>query len=165
MICLLFNSRFYSKIAQIDHHSSIEGNRINTVVLYGNMALFSALLRWIPLIGYAVAFFVDCIIMAYYCFEYKWMREDWPNRKRLSFAEEHWSYYLGFGLPGTLLTFYLSTLKAGAVFALIYPSFIIMALTARPKPIQHINNDRIPVFFGVKFMNQCASVLLKKIKY
>lgn len=38
------------------------------------------------------------------------------------YAEEHWAYCLGFGLPATTLVFFLSTLRAGGVFALLYPS-------------------------------------------
>lgn len=62
--------------------------------------------------------FVD----TYAYFRYKWINEDWSIEQRMMYAEEHWAYCLGFGLPATTITFFLSTLRAGGVFALIYPS-------------------------------------------
>lgn len=53
---------------------------------------------------------------------YKWINQDWTIEQRMVYAEEHWAYCLGFGLPATTITFFLSTLRAGGVFALIYPS-------------------------------------------
>ncbi|CAO3681804.1 unnamed protein product [Rhizopus stolonifer] len=98
LVCLVFNSTLYSRIAQIEQYERVEGNNMNLIFLYGDMALFTALLRWIPVFGSTLAFFVYCIVMTYYCFEYKWMKEDWPIEKRLAYAEEHWAYYLGFGI-------------------------------------------------------------------
>lgn len=42
---------------------------VNTIILYSNFALFIAFLRWIPIIGSIISFFIYCIIMSYYCFE------------------------------------------------------------------------------------------------
>lgn len=38
------------------------------------------------------------------------------------YAEQHWAYCLGFGLPATIIIYCFSTLRANGVFALIYPS-------------------------------------------
>lgn len=35
----------------------------------------------------------------------------------------------------------------------------MMASVARPKPMDHINDDRLPIFFGVRVMNQCINTL------
>lgn len=53
---------------------------------------------------------------------YKWISQDWTIEQRMVYAEHHWAYYLGFGLPAATITFFLSTLRAGGVFALVYPS-------------------------------------------
>ncbi|CEG68663.1 hypothetical protein RMATCC62417_04876 [Rhizopus microsporus] len=163
LVCLVLNSRLYAKIAQFEQNTTggsfDNNNNLSVIMLYGNMALFTLLLKMIPVVGSVLAFIIYCIVMSYYCFEYKWMKHDWSIEKRLTFAEEHWSYYLGFGLPGTILTFFLSTLKASAVFALIYPTYIIMASAARPQPVQKSEMDRIPIFFGVRIMNQCITNL------
>jgi hypothetical protein len=50
------------------------------------------------------------------------MNQDWTIEQRMIYAEQHWAYCLGFGLPATTIIFFLSTLRAGGVFALIYPS-------------------------------------------
>ncbi|KAI8890411.1 hypothetical protein K501DRAFT_319746 [Backusella circina FSU 941] len=146
---------------------------INTVILYGNCALFVRVLHFIPY-GSVLAFFICCIVMSYYCFEYKWIHQDWSIEQRMIYAEQHWAYCLGFGLPATIVTFFLSTLRSGGVFALVYPSYVIMASVATPLP-EMVGNDpsihttphnvslsnsdfalpfRIPVFFGVRLMNQ-----------
>lgn len=112
---------------------------------------------------------------------YKWINQDWTIEQRMVYAEEHWAYCLGFGLPATTITFFLSTLRAGGVFALIYPSvsllkysilyeingdlkqYIMMASVASPEPLStHVANStepfalpfRAPVFFVIRLMNQ-----------
>lgn len=84
------------------------------------------------------------------------MHLGWSLEQRLAHVEKHWAFFFGFGmvfiffshygfahyhyttgLPATLLTFFLSTLHAGAVFALIFPS--VSVLTA--KEIAAANGD------------------------
>ncbi|KAF1802952.1 etoposide-induced protein 2.4-domain-containing protein [Mucor lusitanicus] len=136
---------------------------VNTIILYGNFALFITFLRCIPFVGSILSFLVYSIVMSYYCFEYKWINQDWTMEQRMVYAEEHWAYCLGFGLPATTLIFFLSTLRAGGVFALIYPSYIMMASIASPEPLStHVAHSaeplalpfRVPVFFAIRLMNQ-----------
>ncbi|EPB86690.1 hypothetical protein HMPREF1544_06476 [Mucor circinelloides 1006PhL] len=136
---------------------------INTIILYGNFALFITFLRCIPFVGSIFSFLIYCIVMSYYCFEYKWINQDWTIEQRMVYAEEHWAYCLGFGLPATTIIFFLSTLRAGGVFALIYPSYIMMASVASPEPLStHVAHStepfalpfRVPVFFAIRLMNQ-----------
>ncbi|CAO3629406.1 unnamed protein product [Mucor hiemalis] len=181
LICLLFNSKLYAKIAQ-SHQQGIQQrddsnidivSSINTIILYGSFALFIAVLRRVSYIGSILSFFIYCIIMSYYCFEYKWINEDWSIEQRMIYAEEHWAYCLGFGLPATTITFFLSTLRAGGVFALVYPSFIMMASVATPEPRSTLPRDipfsdsglpfRIPVFFGVRLVNECIVKTIRTV--
>ncbi|CEP07224.1 hypothetical protein [Parasitella parasitica] len=158
----------FGKIAQhqaTDQQTSISlASSINTIILYGNFALFITFLRYIPFVGSMLSFLTYCIVMAYYCFEYKWMGQDWTIEQRMVYAEEHWAYCLGFGLPATTIIFFLSTLRAGGVFALVYPNYIMMASVASPEPLttHSMANSvgpfvlpfRIPVFFAIRLMNQ-----------
>ncbi|KAI7900604.1 etoposide-induced protein 2.4-domain-containing protein [Cokeromyces recurvatus] len=180
LICLIVNSRFYSKFAS---HQRVNGyddhvdilTSINTVILYSNFALCITLLKHlIPIIGSILSFFIYCIVMSYYCFEYKWINEqDWTIEQRMNYTEEHWSYFFGFGLPASSIIFFLSTLRAGGVFALIYPCYIMMASVATPEPIYNTNtitsNDlfalpvKIPAFSFVRIMNHCIISIVQKL--
>lgn len=89
---------------------------------------------------------------SYCCHRYKWMHMGWSLEHRLAHVEKHWAFFFGFGkvithlsfvlgsithyhyttgLPATLLTFFLSTLHAGAVFALIFPSVGVICTNER----------------------------------
>ncbi|KAI9312599.1 etoposide-induced protein 2.4-domain-containing protein [Dichotomocladium elegans] len=168
LICIVVNARLFSQIAkeafrlsnnpyQTKNESISTATTIGMAIFYINCAAFANCIRWIPFIGPMLSFLVSCIFMAYYCYDYKWMNLGWPLDQRLSHIEHHWSYFLGFGCPATLLTFSLSTLHAGAVFALIYPSYVIMAtvatmnLTNLPsrQQTQWVLPNQIPVFWAV----------------
>ncbi|KAI8380095.1 etoposide-induced protein 2.4-domain-containing protein [Blakeslea trispora] len=163
LICLLVNARLYNRIAQYqlrtDDRQTDPFTMVITIILYINFALFIALIHKIPFIGVPLSFLFYCIVMAYYCFEYKWINQDWTMEQRMLYAEQHWAYCLGFGLPGTALTFFLSTLRAGGVFAIVYPFFIMMASSATPlAPFVKENSFkflpyRMHVFAGIRWMN------------
>lgn len=86
--------------------------------------------------------------------------------------EERWAYYFAFGLPSAALCMWGSSLANAALFALVFPGYIIMAMHARPVPLDPYNslsaasdaNDdvlhphplvpiRIPVFALVLWLN------------
>ncbi|KAI8391328.1 etoposide-induced protein 2.4-domain-containing protein [Radiomyces spectabilis] len=141
--CLLINGRYYSRVARATFHTHDQTSLDSTVdvastiyvsIFYGSCTLFVTLLRLIPGLGDQFSFLASCLIMASYCFEYKGTFRGWTVEQRMTFAENHWAYFFGFGLPLTAMTFFLSTLRSGAVFALFYPSYIVMATTATVKP-------------------------------
>ncbi|KAI9274355.1 etoposide-induced protein 2.4-domain-containing protein [Phascolomyces articulosus] len=189
MICLLVNSSLFSQIAleAFQVHAN-EYQRPTTIVttasmignalFYMNCAALVRVLYWVPLIGTFISFFVTCLLMAYYSFEYKWIHLGWSLDQRLRHVEQNWAFFFGFGLPAALLTFFLSTLHAGGVFALIYPGYIILATMATLKPVNgpvsttttylKIMNgwclpDRIPFFWPVAKATYFAALLLKNL--
>ncbi|CAO3627740.1 unnamed protein product [Cunninghamella blakesleeana] len=143
LFCLIINSRLFDQIAKSTLHLNRPSQLYNesnsstkklswysTIYIlsfYGNCTVYIFIVRLIPFIGSAFGFFFNSIILAYYCFEYKWIELGWTQEHRMSFVEQHWPYFFGFGLPVTCLTYFLSTLHAGAIFSLFYPSFIINA--------------------------------------
>ncbi|KAI8330391.1 etoposide-induced protein 2.4-domain-containing protein, partial [Choanephora cucurbitarum] len=142
---------------------------VYTIVLYSNFAVLIALMRMVPFVGTPLSFLFYCIVMAYYCFEYKWVHQDWNIEQRMMYTEQHWAYCLGFGLPGTALTFFLSTLRAGGVFAIVYPFYIMMASSATPlAPFVRENSFvflpyRMPVFACIRWMNMAILQVIRAL--
>ncbi|KAI8141454.1 etoposide-induced protein 2.4-domain-containing protein [Fennellomyces sp. T-0311] len=204
LICLLVNSKLFSQIAleafQIHANeyfrptlAASPASTVGMALFYINCSAFARLMYCIPFIGTPLSFFATCMFMAYYSFEYvasaltipgtdictlsryKWAHLGWSLDQRLTHVEQHWAFFFGFGLPAALLTFFLSTLHAGGVFALIYPGYIVLATMAalRPAnlvvpatPLNSIQEwrlpDRIPFFWPVAKGTYCVALMLKK---
>ncbi|KAL5529010.1 hypothetical protein ACEPAG_4984 [Sanghuangporus baumii] len=101
-------------------------------------------LGYIPVVGYTAGFIFFCWVDAYYCFEFIWVARGLSLAQRIGHLEERWAYYLVFGLPSSALCMWGSTLANAAVFALVLPSYIIMAMHAKPVPPNPYNPVPVP---------------------
>ncbi|TFK72171.1 hypothetical protein BDN72DRAFT_836563 [Pluteus cervinus] len=103
-------------------------------VMVMTSVVVSFTLQTIPYVGPIASFTFLCWIDSYYCFEFVWIARGMSLAKRIRHIEERWAYYFAFGLPSAALCTFGTGLANAAIFALIYPAYIILAMNARPVP-------------------------------
>ncbi|CDO74879.1 hypothetical protein BN946_scf185004.g29 [Trametes cinnabarina] len=104
-------------------------------VMVFTSVVLSFALAYIPYIGPVAAFVFLCWVDAYYCFEFIWIARGYSLARRVRHLEERWAYYFAFAA----LCMWGSSLANVALFALFFPAYIIMAMYARPLPIDPYN--------------------------
>lgn len=72
-----------------------------------------------------------CLLYSFYAFEYAWIYANLTVKQRIDRIEEYWPYFLGFGLPLTLLSTQLfkSIIVNECIFSILFP-FAIVAATS-----------------------------------
>ncbi|OXH39368.1 etoposide-induced 2.4 mRNA [Cryptococcus neoformans] len=128
------------------------------VLLISDFTLVSRLIGVIPLIGWLCALVYMSIISSYYCFEWTFSTKNWSLDYRIKYLQARLAYMFGFGFPVTLMTSFGPPLVAMAIFALVYPFFVIQALLSNPPrnatllPLNPSSRPLTPSF-GVKSSN------------
>ncbi|QRW27562.1 ER membrane protein SH3 [Rhizoctonia solani] len=145
-VSLYLNSTFSSGIAkrifQLQHGRSVApaptgfSGMLNTIATsaYRVILIFSYVYRWHSHTFLSLARLPLYILGRFYCFEPVWIASGMRLSERVRYEEERWAYFLAFGLPSTALCMSGSSLANAAVFALIYPAYIIMATSRSTKP-------------------------------
>ncbi|KAI9327882.1 etoposide-induced protein 2.4-domain-containing protein [Obelidium mucronatum] len=84
--------------------------------------------------GSILSFILFSFLVAFVSFEYKWVQKGWTLEKRIDYFEARSSYFFGFGLPCTVLTFFFPSFISAGIYAVLFPMYIIMANQAHPLP-------------------------------
>jgi len=109
------------------------------VVMVFTSVVVSFALSSIPVFGRGAPFVFLCWVDSYYCFEFVWIARGLSLSRRIRHLEERWAYYLAFGLPTAVLCSCSTSLASAAIFGLVFPAYIIMAMHARPVPADPYN--------------------------
>ncbi|KAL6046054.1 Etoposide induced 2.4 mRNA [Balamuthia mandrillaris] len=86
----------------------------------------------IPFVGAPVYFLSLCWLYSAYCFEYKWNYRAWGLTRKLKYFETRWLYFIGFGAPMTLISFFFDYITSYALISLLFPVFIPIAMYGMP---------------------------------
>src|SRR5690606_5699131 len=72
-----------------------------------------------------------CLLYSFYAFEYAWIYGNLNVKQRVERIELYWPYFLGFGLPLTILSTLLfkSMITNECIFSILFP-FAIVAATS-----------------------------------
>ncbi|VDN52970.1 unnamed protein product [Dracunculus medinensis] len=74
----------------------------------------------------------DLISRFTFSFEYLWMFQGYLIQHRLSMIEQNWPYFLGFGMPLTVITMISNNFVVNAaIFGIFYPLFISSSCMVR----------------------------------
>lgn len=113
----------------------------------------AALIAFIPLpgISHVISMFHLTLLYALYAYEYKWIKNGASVSERISRVEHCWAYFVGFGLPLTLLSSCSGNfIFEGCTFAILFPLFIISANEAHSPadlPTYRHNTTPLKVFY------------------
>ncbi len=90
-------------------------------MLLGAMIIQAKLLYFVPFVGSVLSFMYFSLITAWYSFEYAWNSLNYTLEKKIQIMEENWVYFLGFGAPLTLATFFSPFILSQGIFAVVFP--------------------------------------------
>eukprot|EP00164_Ancoracysta_twista_P003408 GFYU01004548.1.p1 GENE.GFYU01004548.1~~GFYU01004548.1.p1 ORF type:complete len:318 (-),score=65.85 GFYU01004548.1:61-1014(-) len=121
-------------VAPFDYTKMVKrvADEMYRALLFLNYLIMVLMFYIVPYVGGILMFMGFCWLYAYYCFEYKWGFKGWPLEKSIRYFETHWVYFLGFGTPCTLATYFFPTFVNAGLFALMFPMLIITATIAKP---------------------------------
>jgi etoposide-induced 2.4 mRNA len=104
----------------------------------------------VPVLNVVFGHICLCLLYSFYAFEYAWIYGNLSVKQRVERIELYWPYFLGFGLPLTLLStqFFKSMIVNECIFSILFPFAIVAAtsvnFTERVK-LQQTQSNIVPL--------------------
>jgi len=91
-----------------------------------------------------------CLLYSFYAFEYAWIYSNLNVKQRIERIESYWPYFLGFGLPLTVLSTQLfnSMIVNECIFSIFFPFAIVAATSVNFKErikLQQTQTNIVPL--------------------
>lgn len=109
----------------------------------------------VPILNTLFGHFCLCLLYSFYAFEYAWIYGNLGVKERIERIQSYWPYYLGFGLPLTLISTQLfqSMIVNECIFSILFPFAIVAATSANfeervAKPAKQIHIAKLNLFTG-----------------
>eukprot|EP00299_Pterocystis_sp_00344_P012094 c5761_g1_i1.p1 GENE.c5761_g1_i1~~c5761_g1_i1.p1 ORF type:complete len:332 (-),score=29.30 c5761_g1_i1:48-1007(-) len=150
---------YYGLIAQLS-------DLIYRVLLCFFYVLLSTIVFFIPIVGIPLSVVLVSWLYAFYCFEYIWTMQSWPLDRQITFFENRWAFFLGFGLPCSILSHVFPVVLSAALCGLVFPMCVIMAtISSTPDPLPPSSPlpTRVPIFTPCRYMNLIVIWLISKL--
>ena len=101
-----------------------------TLLYYVTLVELAAVAR-LPLgLGRVLRVVLSAWMYVFNCLFVKWARFDWPTARVLAEFRARWLYYLGLGLPFSLLCCTLAHLPSVLLYCMLFPFFELLVLQA-----------------------------------
>jgi etoposide-induced 2.4 mRNA len=97
----------------------------------------------IPVLATVIGHMCLCLLYSFYAFEYAWIYANLTVKQRVERIESYWPYFLGFGLPLTIISTQLfkSIIVNECIFSILFPFAIVAATSVKlPERIKSEGN-------------------------
>jgi etoposide-induced 2.4 mRNA len=138
-------------------------------ILYILFLIQIYLSSFIPIIGYFISFCLISWLYSYYCFEFVWRIKKMNLLQRIHYFQNHWIYFLGYGMFLSINSFLWNIFISNGLFSLFIPFYIILATISTPRRIKNNNKifiiENLPIFYiPIKLNNFILKILFYKNK-
>jgi etoposide-induced 2.4 mRNA len=171
VFCFVVNIFCYSDIALFTFKST-GGKPVSVAISFSRglaceihrglmMGVYLLIITLISFIPYSEIISICLLswLYSFYSFEYRWVYEGKTIMKEIKSIQNNAFYYLGFGAPFALITFWFPGFLGNGIWALLFPVFSVTAILADPPQTPSIH---IPVFYPVHSLCDKIEVFLFK---
>jgi hypothetical protein len=157
------NENFMDSLKKILRDISIiANNSLFRILLLPGLAVQAFVFSKIPWLTYPIQIISGSLMNAFYAFEYDWNKAGLTLDQQTAFFEKNWTYFLGFGLPLTLILHLSPTLYVVPIFAMLLPIFVILSSQSTIFAYQTTTTYRLPYFGFAKILPTLVTCMCKR---